>query len=51
MTAKASGDSTTRSTLEAVRRFNEAFDRHDEEGVMAAMNRFNRRVRKEVSEP
>ena len=37
MTASMSGDPETRSTLEAVRRFNEAFDRHDADGVMAAM--------------
>ncbi|HJX15074.1 MAG TPA: nuclear transport factor 2 family protein [Candidatus Deferrimicrobiaceae bacterium] len=37
MTAKMPGDPATRSTLEAVRRFNEAFDRHDVDGVMAAM--------------
>lgn len=37
MTAKMSGNPATRSTLEAVRRFNEAFDRHDVDGVMAAM--------------
>ena len=30
-------DSTTASTLESVRRFNEAFDRHDVDGIMAAM--------------
>lgn len=30
-------NSTTASTLEAVRRFNEAFDRHDVDGIMAAM--------------
>jgi ketosteroid isomerase-like protein len=30
-------DSTTSSTLETVRRFNEAFDRHDVNGIMAAM--------------
>jgi len=37
MMSKMTGDSATRSTLEAVRRFNEAFDRHDVDGVMAAM--------------
>jgi ketosteroid isomerase-like protein len=37
MTAEMSGDPETRSTLDAVRRFNEAFDRHDVDGVMAAM--------------
>ncbi len=37
MSAKTTGDPATRSTLEAVRRFNEAFDRHDVDGVMAAM--------------
>jgi ketosteroid isomerase-like protein len=31
------GDPATRTTLEAVRRFNEAFDRHDVDGVMAVM--------------
>ncbi len=30
-------DPVTRTTLETVRRFNEAFDRHDVDGVMAAM--------------
>ena len=30
-------DPTARSTREAVRRFNEAFDRHDADGVMLAM--------------
>ena len=30
-------ESTTASALEAVRRFNEAFDRHDVDGIMAAM--------------
>ncbi len=30
-------DPVTRTTLEAVRRFNEAFDRQDVDGVMAAM--------------
>ena len=34
---KSPEDSTTASTLEAVRRFNEAFDRHDVDGIMAAM--------------
>ena len=37
MMAKMPDDPVTLSTLEAVRRFNEAFDRHDVEGVMAAM--------------
>ena len=37
MTAKMTGDPATRTTLEAVRRFNEAFDRHDVDGIMAAM--------------
>jgi ketosteroid isomerase-like protein len=37
MTAKMPEDPATRTTLEAVRRFNEAFDRHDVDGVMAAM--------------
>ena len=37
MAAGPGGDPETRSTLEAVRRFNEAFDRHDVDGVMAAM--------------
>lgn len=36
--SKMTGDSATRSTLEAVRRFNEAFNRHDVDGVMAAMS-------------
>src|SRR3989304_2790018 len=30
-------DPTARATREAVRRFNEAFDRHDADGVMLAM--------------
>lgn len=30
-------DPADRATLEAVRRFNEAFDRHDADGIMAAM--------------
>ena len=30
-------DSETRTTLEVVRRFNEAFNRHDVDGVMALM--------------
>lgn len=30
-------DAATRATIEAVRRFNEAFDRHDADGVMSAM--------------
>ena len=34
---KVSEDPTTSATLEAVRRFNEAFDRHDVDGIMAAM--------------
>ena len=38
MMSKMTGDSATRSTLEAVRRFNEAFDRHDVDGVMDAMS-------------
>ena len=38
MMSKMTGDSETRSTLEAVRRFNEAFNRHDVDGVMAAMS-------------
>ena len=37
MTASMSGDPEIRSTLEAVRRFNEAIDRHDVDGVMASM--------------
>jgi len=37
MTARTAEDPETVSTLEAVRRFNEAFDRHDVDGVMAAM--------------
>lgn len=37
MMAKMTEDPVTLSTLEAVRRFNEAFDRHDVDGVMAAM--------------
>lgn len=38
MTAeKTGGDPVTLSTIEAMRRFNEAFDRHDVDGVMAAM--------------
>ena len=37
MMAKTTDDPDTLSTLEAVRRFNEAFDRHDVDGVMAAM--------------
>ena len=37
MTTETSGDPETGSTLEAVRRFNEAFDRRDVDGVMAAM--------------
>jgi len=40
MTAKrTSGDPVTLSTLAAVQRFNEAFDRHDVDGVMEAMTR------------
>jgi ketosteroid isomerase-like protein len=38
MMSKMTGDSAARSTLEAVRRFNEAFNRHDVDGVMAAMS-------------
>jgi len=37
MTARTAEDPETVSTLEAVCRFNEAFDRHDVDGVMAAM--------------
>ncbi|MGZ8440005.1 MAG: nuclear transport factor 2 family protein [Candidatus Deferrimicrobiaceae bacterium] len=37
MTAKMADDPAPLSTLETVRRFNEAFDRHDVDGVMAAM--------------
>jgi ketosteroid isomerase-like protein len=37
MTAKAPEDPVSRATLDAVRRFNEAFDRHDVDAVMAAM--------------
>jgi ketosteroid isomerase-like protein len=37
MAPEASSDPATHSTLEAVRRFNEAFDRQDVDGVMAAM--------------
>ena len=37
MSAKVFGDPGAQSTLEAVRRFNEAFDRHDVDGIMAAM--------------
>jgi ketosteroid isomerase-like protein len=37
MRSKKTDDPVTLSTLEAVRRFNEAFDRHDVDGVMAAM--------------
>jgi ketosteroid isomerase-like protein len=37
VTERTSGDPTTRSTLKAVQRFNEAFDRHDVDGIMAAM--------------
>jgi len=37
MAAKKTDDPVTLSTLAAVRRFNEAFDRHDVDGVMAAM--------------
>ena len=40
MTAKrTSGDPVTLSTLAAVQRFNEAFERHDLDGVMKAMTR------------
>lgn len=40
MTVKrTSGDPVTLSTLAAVQRFNEAFDRHDVDGVMKAMTR------------
>ena len=35
--AKMADDPVTLSTLVAVQRFNEAFDRHDADGVMAAM--------------
>lgn len=35
--AKMTDDPVTLSTLDAVRHFNEAFDRHDVDGVMAAM--------------
>lgn len=35
--ANQSDDPVTGATLETVRRFNEAFDRHDVNGVMAAM--------------
>jgi len=37
MVAKKADDPVTLSTLAAVRRFNKAFDRHDVDGVMAAM--------------
>ncbi|MGA7105410.1 MAG: nuclear transport factor 2 family protein [Candidatus Deferrimicrobiaceae bacterium] len=37
MVARKIDDPVTRSTLEAVRRFNEAFDRQDVDGIMAAM--------------
>lgn len=37
MRSKKADDPVTRSTLDAVRRFNEAFDRHDVDGVMDAM--------------
>ena len=37
MVAKKTDDPVALSTLAAVRRFNEAFDRHDVDGVMAAM--------------
>lgn len=37
MIPKMTDDTDDFSTLEAVRRFNEAFDRHDVDGVMAAM--------------
>ena len=37
MMPKMTDDTDSHSTLEAVRRFNEAFDRHDVDGVMAAM--------------
>jgi len=37
MMAKKTDDPVTLSTLAAVRRFNEAFDRRDVDGVMAAM--------------
>jgi len=39
MMSKAPSDPVTLSTLEAVRRFNEAFDRRDVDGVMAAMTK------------
>jgi ketosteroid isomerase-like protein len=37
MMPKMTDDTDTLSTLEAVQRFNEAFHRHDVDGVMAAM--------------
>jgi len=37
MMTKMTDDPVTQSTLEAVQRFNEAFERHDVDGVMDAM--------------
>jgi ketosteroid isomerase-like protein len=37
MVVSAPSDGDTRATLEAIQRFNEAFNRHDVDGVMALM--------------